>query len=159
MIVWNACVCYAFLLCEPRNEQTWCSLLIVWELVYQNKNVVYELCEQGQVLVIPANNGPIRCVSTIATGGTVPELNDRETVHVFDGKASACHEPAASRAFLIGTTSRNSRNFTQTSRRAGMFFYCIPSYEVDELLRCANARSSVWTVKWFCSAVRSLVRQ
>jgi len=103
--------------------------------VYQNKNVVYELCEQRQVLVIPANNEPIRCVSAIATGGTVPELNDRETVHVFDGKASACHEPAASRAFLIVTTSRNSRNFMQTSRRADMFFYCIPSYEVDELLR------------------------
>lgn len=69
----------------------------------------------------------------------MPELNERETVHVFDGKASACHEPAASRAFLIVTTSRNSHNFAQTSRRPDLFLYCIPSYEVDELLRqCAR---------------------
>lgn len=93
------------------------------------------MCEQKVLLVIPAD-GPVRALTCTATCLTVPELNRPETVHVFDGKAGTdSYEPAASNASLIVTTSRSSANFAQTARRSGLREYCIPSYDVDELLR------------------------
>lgn len=85
------------------------------------------------MLIIPAV-GPIRCISHYATVENTPELLQRETVYVFDGKAASSKEPASSKAFLVVTTSSNSHNYTQTSRCSGIFFYCIPNYDVDELL-------------------------
>lgn len=156
---WRDCVYASVILIDIFSAQTWCSLLIVWQLVYQQKTVVYELCEQGVVLVIPAD-GPIRILNAVAaTCGSVPELNERETVHVFDGKASACHEPYASEAFLIVTTSRNCRNYVQTSRRPDIYFYCIPSYDEDELLRqCARFQVEPEEVRRRCSEIGPSIR-
>ena len=83
------------------------------------------------MLIIPAV-GPIRCIIHYATVENTPELLQRETVYVFDGKAASSKEPASSKAFLVVTTSSNTH--IQTSRCSGIFFYCIPNYDVDELL-------------------------
>jgi hypothetical protein len=102
-------------------------------MVYKGKTVVYELCQQSIVYVI-SPNGIFRRTTTPASLVNVPELENKETVHIYDAKSSLNQEPCESNAYLIEFSSRNSRNYAQTIRRYGMEQYCIPSYEVEELL-------------------------
>ena len=113
--------------------QTWLSLFIAWSMVYQGKTVIYEICEDSIVYMISPSGG-IRVVAVPASQANVPELRDIGAVHIYDAKAKSRYEPAGSPAFLIEFTSRNSNNYAQTSRRHGMDRYCIPTYEVEELL-------------------------
>ena len=105
----------------------------MWPLLSQGKFVVYEVAEL-KVFYVIRPTGTVSIMSGFANLANVPELGEPGTVHVYDAKANANDEPAASRAFLVEFSSCNQRSFAQTLRRPRMLHCCIPSYDLDELL-------------------------
>lgn len=134
------------------------SLYIVWLLVREGRTVVYEIRQKDAVYVIPST-GPIRFLSVHASEANVPELTEANAIHVFDAKADSRLEPAESCAFLVEFTSKNSGNYAQTIRRHGMGIYCVPSYEVEELLLfCELFGVTPAQVKQRCAEIGPSVR-
>jgi hypothetical protein len=95
---------------------------------------VYELASASVVYIIKPN-GVTEKHSGRADSARFDQLEDKRTVHIFDAKAHSDHEPADSPAFLIEFSSRNQRSYAQTQRKPDMMMCCIPSYDVNELLR------------------------
>ena len=129
-------------------------------MVYEGMTVIYEICEEGVVYVI-SPDGSIRVIAIPASHANVPKLRDIGAVHIYDAKAKSKSwmEPASSPAFLIEFSSRNSKNYAQTSRRYCMDRYCIPSYEVDELLLyCDLFRVSAEVVRQRCAVIGPSMR-
>ena len=127
-------------------------------MVYQRKTVIYEICEDGIVHVI-SPNGCIRVVAVLAPQVNVPELRDIWVVHIYDANAESRLEPAGSPAFLVELTSRNYYNYAQTSRRYSMDRYCVPTYEVEQLLLyCELFGVSPEEVRQRCAEIGPSVR-
>jgi hypothetical protein len=112
--------------------QSWCALFLVWHMLWKGRTVVYEIVEEDAVFII-TSDGVVRRGEGAAK---IPYLNDENTVHIFDAKATetGAREPAMSDAFLVEFSSENSASFEQTSRRPAVVRYCIPSYTLGELL-------------------------
>jgi hypothetical protein len=101
-------------------------------MLWKGRTVVYEIVEEDTVFII-TSDGVVRRGEGAAK---IPYLNDENTVHIFDAKATetGAREPAMSDAFLVEFSSENSASFEQTSRRPAVVRYCIPSYTLEELL-------------------------
>ena len=95
--------------------------------------VVYEVCEKKMVYVI-RNDGGVRCVHGPASQGNVPELGDKDTIHIYDSTANDSRGPMRSHAYLVMFVERTCNRYRHIRRRWGMQYYSFPSYTMEELV-------------------------
>jgi hypothetical protein len=110
----------------------------LWYFLHQGKEVVYHSAELKTTIVItrdPNNNQILNISNAPAELNmiAIPCLLKPETIFIFDAKVQEALEPPHTEAFLIETSSRNSRSYAQISR-TNVEFYGIPSYSLKELL-------------------------
>ncbi len=110
---------------------------MLWYFLSQGREVVYHSAELASTIVITRDpsNGVLNISEVIVklSMTTIPSLLNPETIFIFDAKAQEAKEPPVTNAFLIETSSRNTRNYAQTMR-TDVEFYGIPSYSLTELL-------------------------
>lgn len=89
--------------------------------------------ERNRVWIFTSNG--CRTTTRQANEETVPELQDPDTVHLFDAKApedGVASEPSRSSAFLVIFSSSNGNVYKQLGR--SMAIYGFPSCDLSELL-------------------------
>lgn len=100
--------------------------------------VVYEVAESALVYVIKPTGEMLRFEGA-ASEAKVQALDDKETIHIYCAKATAQRQPAVSAAFLLVFSARSRASYAQIARLPAVEHYCIPSYELGELLQvCAH---------------------
>jgi len=116
----------------------------------------------GAAFVI-TSEGPIKRYDTRAgiSVVTVAELRQESTIHVYDAAAAGEGSQliVSSRAFLIVFSSRNNNRYAQFSRQPQVTKYCIPSYNLEELLRfCSLFQVTEEEVKERCADIGPSIR-
>lgn len=143
----------------PGLGKSWCSVFIMWNLLYEKRTVVYHSCDY-RVTYVVRSDGKMYMVDGSANAAKVPELRKRETIHIFDSMPRVDYQPVSAKAFVLVFSCRDPRNYTSTSRLPNVQKCCIPSYDVEELEKISDVFGSlsVDAVRQRCLEIGPTVR-
>ena len=120
-------------------------MFFLHKLIKAGITVVYESRIQSMIWVWKENKS--ECFAGTANEISCPDLESRETVHIFDCRAgSETQQPVSSAAKLILFSSTNINSYKQTLRDQPLNPFVIPSTTEEEFYSYANhlGVSSEW---------------
>ena len=112
-------------------------MYFLWYFVNQGQTVVFESVPKKATYVYRAD-GSCRKIRGHADDTVCPELDDENTIHLFDAKAgNDCYEPVHSKAFLMIFSSPNRHSYAQHERES-VSTIGVPSYGDEEIVKAVK---------------------